>query len=420
MKTRQPPGSLFPPRAASSNSSACAMPPVSLLRWKPATAAPRNSPGFWTHPSAGNLSLESLNAITRSNSATPTKRLTRPRPTRESRRFSPFLAAIPCCAFARSSIPLKAKRSCMSWATIAPTGTISSFAGSAKADGFLSRPHNCFRWWVNIVQRGYCMLVILKRNDEEISLQAAQLIATAVHKKPALVLGLATGSTMVGVYKHLVGLHKQGSLDFSRVVTFNLDEYLGLPAAHPQSFHHFMHENLFAHVNVLPRNIHIPDGTIRGNYDQYCASYEQAIRKAGGIDIQLLGIGRNGHIGFNEPTSSIGSRTRLKVLSQETLDDNSKFFAPGEESPRCAITMGIGTILEARKVLLLATGASKSQAIAKSIEGPITSAVSASALQLHPDVTFIVDDAAASQLTQRDYYHRVLEMTALLTPDRLS
>jgi glucosamine-6-phosphate deaminase len=264
------------------------------------------------------------------------------------------------------------------------------------------------------------MLVILKRNDEEISLQAAQLVASAVRKKPSLNLGLATGSTMVGVYKQLVALHKKGSLDFSRVVTFNLDEYLGLPATHPQSFHYFMQENLFAHVNVNSRNIHIPDGTISGKYDQYCASYEDAIRKAGGIDLQLLGIGRNGHIGFNEPTSSIGSRTRLKVLSKETLDDNAKSFAPGEESPRCAITMGIGTILEASKVLLLATGASKSAAVAKSIEGPIASAVSASALQLHPDVTFIIDDAAACQLTQRDYYHRVLEMTALLTPDRLS
>jgi glucosamine-6-phosphate deaminase len=264
------------------------------------------------------------------------------------------------------------------------------------------------------------MLVILKRDDEEISRQAAQLIASAVRKKPTLTLGLATGSTMVGVYKHLVSLHKQGALDFSRVVTFNLDEYLGLSAAHPQSFHYFMQENLFAHVNVDPHNIHIPDGTIRGNYDEYCGFYEESIRKAGGIDLQLLGIGRNGHIGFNEPTSSIGSRMRLKVLSQETMDDNSKFFAPGEESPQCAITMGIGTILEARKILLLATGASKAEAIVKSIEGPITSAVSASALQLHPEVTFIVDDAAASQLTQRDYYHRVLEMTALLTPDRLS
>src|SRR2546430_1463664 len=178
---------------------------------------------------------------------------------------------------------------------------------------------------------------------------------------------------------------------------------------------------LFPYTTLFrSRNIHIPEGTIRGDYDRYCASYEDAIRKAGGIDLQLLGIGRNGHVGFNEPTSSIGSRTRLKVLSQETMDDNSKFFAPGEESPRCAITMGIGTILEARKILLLASGQPKSAAIAKSIEGPITSAVSASALQLHPDVTFLIDDAAASELTQPDYYHRVLEMTALLTPDRLS
>jgi glucosamine-6-phosphate deaminase len=264
------------------------------------------------------------------------------------------------------------------------------------------------------------MLVILKKDANEISFQAAQLIASAIRKKPTLTLGLATGSTMVGVYQELVRLHKAGSLDFSRVVTFNLDEYLGLSATHPQSFHHFMREHLFAHVNVHPSNIHIPDGTIRGNYDQYCASYEEAIRKAGGIDLQILGIGRNGHIGFNEPTSSIGSRTRLKVLSKETIDDNSKFFGAGEESPRCAITMGIGTIMEARKILLLASGASKADAIAKSIGGPVSSVVPASALQLHPDVTFVVDDAAASQLTQREYYLRVMEMTALLTPERMS
>ena len=264
------------------------------------------------------------------------------------------------------------------------------------------------------------MLVILKSNAEEISLQAAQLIASAIRRKPSLVLGLATGSTMISVYQELVRLHKQGGVDFSHVVTFNLDEYLGLPASHQQSFHHFMQEHLFAHVNVNHRNIHIPDGTVKGDYEQYCDSYEEAIRKAGGIDLQLLGIGRNGHIGFNEPTSSIGSRTRLKVLSKETLDDNAKFFPAGDESPRCAITMGIGTILEARKILLLATGASKAAPVAKSIEGPITSAVSASALQLHPEVTFIIDSDAASQLTQRDYYHRVLEMTLLLTPDRIS
>ena len=264
------------------------------------------------------------------------------------------------------------------------------------------------------------MLVILKRDDEEISRQAAQLVAGAVQKKPTLTLGLATGGTMMGVYQELVRLHKSGSLDFSRVVTFNLDEYLGLSAAHPQSFHYFMHEHFFSHVNVDSRNIHIPDGTIAGDYDKYCGSYEEAIGKAGGIDLQILGIGRNGHIGFNEPTSSIGSRTRLKVLSQETIDDNAKFFTDGEKSPQCAITMGIGTIMEAKKIILLATGKAKAAAVAKSIEGPIASAVSASALQLHPDVTFIVDEQAASQLTQREYYRRVLEMTALLTPDRLS
>jgi glucosamine-6-phosphate deaminase len=264
------------------------------------------------------------------------------------------------------------------------------------------------------------MLVILKRDEEEVNEQAAQLVAGAIRRKPSLTLGLATGSTMIGLYRHLARLHREGSLDFSQTTTFNLDEYLGLPSSHPQSFHHFMHEHFFRHVNVQPRNIHIPDGSIRGDYDQYCASYEQAIRAAGGIDLQLLGIGRNGHIGFNEPTSSLASRTRLKVLSRETLDDNATSFGPGEESPRCAITMGIGTILEARKILLLATGQSKAAAVAKSIEGPITCAVSASALQLHPDVTFLLDEPAAAQLTQRDYYRRVLEMTAVLTPERLS
>lgn len=264
------------------------------------------------------------------------------------------------------------------------------------------------------------MLVILKHTSQEVYRQAAQLIATAVKKKPALVLGLATGSTMVGLYQHLVRMHQEGAIDFSQVVTFNLDEYLGLSASHPQSFHHFMYETLFRHINVQPRNIHIPDGTIRGDYEQYCASYEQAIRDAGGIDVQLLGIGRNGHIGFNEPTSSLGSRTRLKVLSQETLNDNSRFFASGEESPQCSITMGIGSILEARKILLLATGESKADAVAKSISGPVTSAVPASALQLHPDVTFLLEEAAASELTEREYYERVLKMTALLSPEKLA
>jgi glucosamine-6-phosphate deaminase len=263
------------------------------------------------------------------------------------------------------------------------------------------------------------MLVFLGKDKEEISRQAAQLIASAVRRKPSFTLGLATGSTMIGVYQELVKLHKSGSLDFSRVTTFNLDEYLGLAPAHPQSFHYFMDEHFFLHVNINRSNIHIPDGTIRGNYDQHCSAYEDSIRKFGGIDLQLLGIGRNGHIGFNEPTSSIGSRTRLKVLSQETIDDNAKSFAPGEQSPQCAITMGIGTILECKKILLIATGESKAEAIAQSIEGPITSYVGASALQLHPEVTFMLDEAAASSLKQKEYFRRVMKMTSLLTPERL-
>jgi glucosamine-6-phosphate deaminase len=263
------------------------------------------------------------------------------------------------------------------------------------------------------------MLLVLKPSPEEVGREAARVVANAVRRNPALRLGLATGSTMVGVYQELARLHRADKLDFSRVVTFNLDEYLGLPSSHPQSFHHFMQQNFFAHVNVAPGNIHIPDGALKANYQQYCASYEDTIRSAGGIDMQILGIGRNGHVGFNEPTSSLGSRTRLKVLSKETIEDNRKFFAAEEEIPQCAITMGIGTILEAKRILLLASGSSKATAIAKAIEGPLTASVTASALQLHSDVTFIVDREAGAQLKQQEYYQRVLEMTAILTPERL-
>lgn len=264
------------------------------------------------------------------------------------------------------------------------------------------------------------MLVVLKRDSEEVGREAARLVAGTIQIKPTAVLGLATGNTPLGLYQHLIELHGGGQLDFSRVTTFNLDEYLGLAPSHPQSFHHFMTVHFFSKVNVPASNIHIPDGTVSGNYDSYCDEYEQSIRRAGGIDLQILGIGRNGHIGFNEPTSSLASRTRLKALSRETLEDNRKFFSSEEEMPKCAITMGIGTILETRRILLLATGESKAAAVAKAIEGPITASVSASALQLHPDVTFIVDEAAASELTQKDYYRHVLKMTELFTPERLS
>ena len=263
------------------------------------------------------------------------------------------------------------------------------------------------------------MLLVLKPNPQELGREAARMVANAVRRNPELRLGLATGNTMVGMYRELARLHQDEQLDFSRVITFNLDEYLGLSSNHPQSFHYFMLQNFFAHVNVHPGNIHIPDGSIKGHYQQYCASYEVAIRNAGGIDLQILGIGRNGHIGFNEPTSSLGSRTRLKVLSKETIQDNRKFFASDDQIPQCAITMGIGTILESKRILLLASGSAKASAIAQAIEGPLTASVTASALQLHPDVTFIVDRDAAAELKQQEYYQRVLEMTAMLTPERL-
>jgi glucosamine-6-phosphate deaminase len=263
------------------------------------------------------------------------------------------------------------------------------------------------------------MLLILKPDKEQLGREGARIVAAAIRRNPKIRLGLATGSTMLTFYKELVRLHRDENLDFSGIVSFNLDEYLGLPATHPESFHYFMHENLFRQVNAKPENIHIPDGTVSENYDRYCAAYEQAIRDAGGIDLQILGIGRNGHVGFNEPTSSLGSRTRLKVLTTETIDDNRKSFQPGERVPECAITMGIGTILEARRILLLASGSSKATSIAQAIEGPVTASVTASALQHHPDVTFIVDQEAGANLKHHDYYARVLRLTSELTPERI-
>lgn len=263
------------------------------------------------------------------------------------------------------------------------------------------------------------MLVLLHRNYDALSAAAARIIAASVRRKPALVLGLATGGTTTGMYHELVRLHREEALDFSKVITFNLDEYIGLAPEHPRSFHHFMDRNFFSRVNIPRAQIHIPDGTIRTGYEQYCESYEAAIRGAGGIDLQILGIGRDGHIGFNEPASSLGSRTRPKTLSRTTIDDNRRDFSPGEEMPTSAITMGIGTILEARRIVLLASGSAKAKAVAKAIEGPITASVSASALQLHPDVTFLIDEDAATGLAQTDYYRRVMEMTAKLTPERL-
>jgi len=238
---------------------------------------------------------------------------------------------------------------------------------------------------------------------DQMSRAAAEVIANCLNAKPNAVLGMATGSTPLGVYRELVKMYQQGQIDLSHVTTFNLDEYVGLPITHEQSYHHFMHENFFRHVNIPPQNIHIPSGTTT-NYRAFCEWYEKRIVEAGGIDLQILGIGSDGHIAFNEPGSSLSSRTRLKTLAKQTIEDNARFFPKADDVPIYAITMGVGTILEARQILLLANGANKAQAVAEAIEGPVTSMITASALQMHPWARAFLDDAAASKLKMRDYY----------------
>jgi glucosamine-6-phosphate deaminase len=247
------------------------------------------------------------------------------------------------------------------------------------------------------------MEVIVQKNYAAMSKVAAQIVAELLNTKPNAVLGMATGSTPLGLYQELVRLHQKEQLDFSRVTTFNLDEYVGLNVNHPQSYHYFMHEHFFQHVNIPPHNINIPSGTT-SNYPAFCQWYENRIVECGGIDLQILGIGTDGHIGFNEPTSSLSSRTRLKTLSKQTIDDNARFFDKRADVPVYAITMGVGTILEARKLVLVASGKGKAKAIAQTVEGPVTSMVTASALQLHKDAVVIVDEEGAADLEMREYY----------------
>src|SRR5437763_3636221 len=228
------------------------------------------------------------------------------------------------------------------------------------------------------------MEVCIYRAYEDMSRTAAQEVADVLNAKPNAVLGMATGSTPLGVYQELVKMHRRGEIDFSHVTTFNLDEYVGLPITHAQSYHRFMHENFFQHINIPPQNIHIPSGTTT-NYRAFCEWYEKQIVDCGGIDLQILGIGSDGHIAFNEPGSSLSSRTRLKTLAKQTIDDNARFFERREDVPVYAITMGVGTILDARKLVLVASGKTKAKAIAQAVEGPVTSMVTASALPLHGD-----------------------------------
>lgn len=252
------------------------------------------------------------------------------------------------------------------------------------------------------------MEVIIQPNKEAAAALVARIIAHDLRANPHLVLGLATGKTMERVYRNLVRMHKEEGLDFSLCSTFNLDEYVGLFPSDPNSYRHYMNHHLFQHVNVDLRNTHLPNG-IAHDLEAECRQYENLIKRFGGIDLQLLGIGKAGHIGFNEPLSALRSRTRIKALTPTTLKQNAASFGGEEKVPRRAMTMGVGTIIEARRCLLLATGESKAEVIAQAVEGPITSMVTASALQLHQRCTVVVDEEAAARLKEPEYYRWIFE-----------
>lgn len=247
------------------------------------------------------------------------------------------------------------------------------------------------------------MRVVVLDHAEQVATFAAGVFAEQVIRKPNSVLGLATGSTPLGTYRKLIEWHREKALCFRQVTTFNLDEYYGLPAEHEQSYRRFMNESLFDHIDIDKKQTHVPSG-IAVDIRAEMLAYERAIAAAGGIDLQLLGIGTDGHIAFNEPGSSLASRTRLKTLTRRTRHDNARFFGSLDQVPKVAITMGIGTILESRRILLLACGAGKAEAIARSVEGPISAMCPGSALQLHADVTIVLDKEAAQRLTQLEYY----------------
>ncbi|MBO6158362.1 MAG: glucosamine-6-phosphate deaminase [Firmicutes bacterium] len=255
--------------------------------------------------------------------------------------------------------------------------------------------------WYTCESRGNNVKVLVCDSYETLSKKAAGILAGIVNVKPDAVLGLATGSSPVGTYKELIKLYEAGLLDFSKVRTYNLDEYYPLAPENDQSYHYFMNVNLFDHVNIDKESVHVPDGNA-ADMNEACASYEAMLNEIGGVDIQVLGIGGNGHIGFNEPCDEFVGPTHVVSLTESTIQANSRFFEKIEDVPTKAISMGIGSIMKAKKILLVANGAGKAEAIAKTLEGPIVPQVPASILQLHPDVTIIVDEAAAAGLKE---YH---------------
>ena len=241
------------------------------------------------------------------------------------------------------------------------------------------------------------MKVLKTRDYEDMSRKAANIIGAQVTMKPNCVLGLATGSSPIGTYKELIARYNNGDLDFSNATSVNLDEYKGLSGDHDQSYRYFMNHNFFDHVNILKERTFVPDGT-EPDADKACSAYNAIIKSVGGIDLQLLGLGHNGHIGFNEPTDCFPPVTHCVDLTESTIEANKRFFASVDDVPKQAYTMGIQNIMLARKIVVVVSGADKADILKKVVEGPITPQVPASILQLHPDVTIVADEAAASKL----------------------
>jgi len=248
------------------------------------------------------------------------------------------------------------------------------------------------------------MQIIIVDNVQHVAENAADWIEELINKKPNAVLGLATGSTPIYLYQELVKKYKIGKLNFANTTSFNLDEYFGIDAHSIQSYRHFMNKNLFDHINIDKAKTFLPTCEQGENPRKQGLAYEAKIKHCGGIDLQILGIGANGHIGFNEPTSSLASRTRIKTLTKQTLKDNSRLFKENEFQPTLAMTMGIATILDAKYVLLMATGEHKAKAIKTMVTGAVSAICPASALQMHENVIVLLDKAAASELDNQEYY----------------
>ncbi len=245
------------------------------------------------------------------------------------------------------------------------------------------------------------MQIHVFKTAEQVGQATATLIAAQILRKPDSILGLATGSTPIPTYQALIRMHQNGVLDFSQAASFNLDEYVGIDPSHPCSYHAFMQTELFDHINMNPERIHIPDGNA-ADIEGSARAYDEAIRAAGGIDVQLLGIGRNGHIGFNEPGDHFVYGCHQVALSGSTIQANTRFFDTQDEVPRYAVSLGIGSIMQARQVLLIATGEEKAEAVRRALEGDVSPVWQASILRTHKNVIFLLDEAAANLLRNRD------------------